>query len=326
MEITLNDYNKLLNKVQKTIQTTEQNILQAVGHQKVLMCWEVGKIIDEHLLQNARAEYGKKLFEQLAKDTLIAERTLYQMRNFYKTYPEIPKSENALSWSHYRSLVSVKSDEKRKYLEDLTIENGLDSKELRRQVSNAKPRVQKKSATKKLTHQRGRLFTYDLVAQEGGNLVDCGFNIFTEIKTKLPAGLIESVKKGAAFSLKKSDANLHQCHTYKARLDRVVDGDTIHVTLDLGFKIYHKEILRLAKIAAAETGAVGGAKATAGLKKILKDVPFLVIKTNKTDIYGRYIADVFFDEAKKEKDPQKVADSGTYLNQLLLERGLVELF
>jgi hypothetical protein len=54
-------------------------------------------------------------------------------------------------------------------------------------------------------------------------------------------------------------------------------------------------------------------------------VPFLIIKTNKTDIYGRYIADVFLAE-KSETNPQKTADSGIYLNQILLEQGLVDLF
>jgi endonuclease YncB( thermonuclease family) len=115
---------------------------------------------------------------------------------------------------------------------------------------------------------------------------------------------------------------VHQRYTYKAYLDRVIDGDTLHVTLDLGFKIRHKEILRLAKINAAEAATPEGKKAFAALQEILKDVPFLILKTNKTDIYGRYIADVFFGESS-QKDPQKVADSGVYLNQLLLDRELV---
>ncbi len=108
-------------------------------------------------------------------------------------------------------------------------------------------------------------------------------------------------------------------------MDRVVDGDTIHVTLDLGFKIRHTEILRLAKINAAEAGTAAGKRVTAALVEILKDAPFLIVKTNKTDIYGRYVADVFFGE-KNETDLQKVADSGLYLNQLLLDQKLVELF
>ncbi len=327
MEIQLNDYQEVLIQVQKTIRETEQNIVQSVNRQKVLMSWQIGKIIDQHLIKNKRADYGKKLLNQLAKDTLIKERALYQMRSFYKTYPTLPKEEKDLSWSHYRSLVSVKSEETRKYLEELTVKNQLGSNELQHEISKSKPRTKKAVAPKKLTFERGKLFAYKLVEEEGETLVDCGFNIFAEVKTSLKAEgqIVESLKKGEAFSPKKSTLTPRQIYTYKARLDRVVDGDTIHVTLDLGFKIKHKEILRLAKINAAEATTFSGKKATAALKEILKDAPFLIVKTNKTDIYGRYIADIFFGK-KTETEPQKVADSGIYLNQLLLDRGLVEVF
>ena len=46
---------------------------------------------------------------------------------------------------------------------------------------------------------------------------------------------------------------------------------------------------------------------------MLKEVRTLVIKTAKTDIYGRYIADVFLEE-----------EQGEYLNQKLLDLGVVE--
>ena len=88
----------------------------------------------------------------------------------------------------------------------------------------------------------------------------------------------------------------------------------------------HHEILRLAKINAAESTTKEGKKATAFLKKTLSKVEFLIVKTNKTDIYGRYVADVFFDESGKEKDLQKIAESGTYLNQFLLNKKVVELW
>ena len=80
--------------------------------------------------------------------------------------------------------------------------------------------------------------------------------------------------------------------------------------------------MRLAKINAAEAKTSDGKKATAALKKILKDAPFLIVKTNKTDIYGRYIADIFFGEGSEKE----VAEGGEYLNQLLLDRGLVEIY
>jgi endonuclease YncB( thermonuclease family) len=121
------------------------------------------------------------------------------------------------------------------------------------------------------------------------------------------------------------DKKSSEIHTYKAILDRVVDGDTIHVTLDLGFEIRHKEILRLAKISAPEMSTSAGKKSAEILQKILKDVKVLVVKTNKTDIYGRYLADVFFSE-NGEEDLQKIADFGVYLSQRLIDLGAAEEF
>ncbi len=336
MQIVLKNYSKLLLQVQKAVTETEQNIVQTVNREKVVMAWKVGQIIDEHLLQNDGSAYGKKLLEQLATDTAIKERALYQMRRFYKTYETLPVSENDLSWSHYRALISVQDQERRKILEDLTVKNNLNGDGLQHEIA-AEKIAAKKAARKIRTSAknfqfsvtRGRLFTYKLVTLPDSKkrFVDCGFNIFTEVTTGLKGeGAVESAKVGDKISLKKSAVDSRQMHTYKAYLERVVDGDTIHVVLDLGFKIQHREILRLTKINAPEIATPAGKKASDTLKKILKDVQVLVVKTNKTDIYGRYLADVFFDEKKKETDLKKLADGGTYLSQLLLDRGVVEVF
>lgn len=332
MEISLKSYQKLLQKIQKIISKTQQNIVQNVNREKVLMSWQVGKLVDEYLLENDGEKYHKKLLEELEKDTAITSRALYQMRRFYKAYPLLPKAENDLSWSHYRSLSAIASEETRARLENLTVVEKLSADKLQSKISQIKSKAKKRrkeNVTKKITKfsvRRGRLFTYKIVTSPHSKktLVDCGFNIFSEIKTSLKAdgATVESVKKGDTFSLQKSAAKLQQLHTYKAFLDRVVDGDTLHVTLDLGFKIEHKIIVRLAKINAAEINTNAGKKSAAALQKILKDVKFLIVKTNKTDVYGRFVADVFFGEGSE----QKVAEAGIYLNQLLLDRGLVEVF
>ncbi len=326
MEIALNNYELLLSQVQKAIQKTEQNIVRSVNREKVVMSWELGKIIDQHLVKNDRADYGKKLFSQLAQDTSIAERTLYQMRTFYKTYPTLPSEKASLSWSHYRNLISVGSDTKRKYLEDLTVKKNLDSTQLQKKISQSHATAKPKKSVK-FSVTRGQLYAYKLVTFSDSSecFADCGFNVFTKVKTSLKGQgqIVESLKKGEGFGLKKSTKKPAEIHTYKATLDRVVDGDTIHVTLDLGFEIRHKEILRLAKINAPEMATAAGKKSAETLQNILKDVPVLVIKTNKTDIYGRYIADVFFSETG-ETDLQKIADAGSYLNQMLFDLGVVE--
>jgi len=204
----------------------------------------------------------------------------------------------------------------------------LGSNKLQKEIAVLK---KKKTATKKsdqkipqLKVNRGKVFNYKI---SGANEIDLGFNIFLTLKHSFKAGEIVTVKKkGEKYFLKKSDLKLVQIHTYKAELERVVDGDTIHAKLDLGFGIKHHEILRLAQINAPEIATKEGKKSAANLKKILKDLPLLIVKTNKTDIYGRYVADIFFDKNKKEINPEKIAEFGSYLSQDLLDLGLVELW
>ncbi len=310
MKITLKNYEKLLAKIQQKIVTTKANIVANVNRQKVVMSWEIGKEIDAHLRGQDKAKYGDELFRKLNQDTKVELSTLYQMHAFYKTYPKLPSAAKPLNWSHYRNLIAIKNDETRLQLEDLVVEKNLGSNRLKKEISATR---KKKIATKnsseenpQLKVKRGKLNTYTV--NENGEL-DLGFNV-----------LLAKPKSLKGVQNKRD-------YTYKAELERVVDGDTLHVKIDLGFRIFHREILRLAKINVAEANTAEGKKATASLKKILANVKFLILRTNKTDIYGRYVADVFLArEGEVNSDPQKVADEGVYLNQMLLDLGLAVRF
>ena len=111
--------------------------------------------------------------------------------------------------------------------------------------------------------------------------------------------------------------------TYKARLLRVIDGDTLEVEIDLGFNTRVTHVIRLRGVNCAEikslpqtAGRALAAKAFTEAK--LKEVPFITVKTHKTDIYGRYVADVFYVPAE---NPGKTA---VYLNQEILDQGMGE--
>ncbi len=301
MKIATKNYQNLLLRIQQTIKKTEENLLKSVNRQKVVLSWEIGKEIDQHLLELQEAsdgKYGKNLLENLSASTQIDKRTLYQMHAFFKTYPTLPDENLSLTWSHYRNLVSIEDETKRKLLEDLALKTDLSSNDLQREISKINSKKKKKAVVEKpLSVKRGKLFTYAKI--ESGE-VDLGFNIFLKI-----AGVDSTEAE----------------YTYVAKIEKIVDGDTIHVKIDLGFDVTHHQILRLAKINAEEATTKNGKKATARLEEILKDLPFVVIKTNKTDIYGRYVADVFLPE--KNFSPQQTASDGIYLNQMLLDEGLV---
>lgn len=346
--VVFNNYPKLLAEIKNAISVASLEISKVATRQKVVMSWQIGQLIEENLLTEERSEiYGEKLFDQLEADLLIKKRVLYKMVNFYKSYPQLPKDDEKLNWSHYRSLAEIKDDEKRQYLQNLAIENNWSSNKLDTEIRKdnktdlkSLEEVKKVQSKKKLTAIRGKLFTYPLIKlfNSDKKFIDCGFKIFKAIETDLKEEqIVEVAKNGEKYSLVSSNLPYKKLNIYKAYLERVVDGDTIRVILDLGFGIFHEEILRLKGINAAEIKTNEGKRSYKFLNDLLKDVPFLIVKTVKTDIYGRFVADVFLEGTENEKNeleiftkhetsPQEVADNGIYLNQLLLDEGVVEMF
>lgn len=84
-------------------------------------------------------------------------------------------------------------------------------------------------------------------------------------------------------------------YKYKAKITRVVDGDTADVMIDLGFSVTVNTTLRLYGINTPEMKGASkaeGAKSKARLKELVegKDV---VIESRVYDKYGRTVATVF---------------------------------
>ena len=101
--------------------------------------------------------------------------------------------------------------------------------------------------------------------------------------------LLEIVKK--SIYLNQKDNNMY---TYKAKLDRVVDGDTIDVNIDLGFDISVHKRVRLAGINAPESRTRDleekkkGLASKARLIELL-DKCDLVVESKELGKYGRVI-------------------------------------
>lgn len=81
---------------------------------------------------------------------------------------------------------------------------------------------------------------------------------------------------------------------YQGLSRRVVDGDTIEVIVDLGFKTHHIVTLRLARINSPERleAFLKYEAAKQFVEETIKD-KILKIRTYKADSFGRYIADIW---------------------------------
>lgn len=127
----------------------------------------------------------------------------------------------------------------------------------------------------------------------------------------LPSG--KTNKKGKT-KLKRPTTGLY---LYTAVIERVVDGDTLIASIDLGFDVWKKQRLRLKAIDCPELKTKEGLAAKAFVEETLAPLEVVILKTYKMDLHGRFVTDVFFKQGETNQD--KVFESGTFLNELIVQ-------
>ena len=135
--------------------------------------------------------------------------------------------------------------------------------------------------------------------------------------------MIEASKKKKGFKVKKIEPDLDKIFTFKALVERVIDGDTFISLIDCGFGLWTRQRLRLSNVDTPELDSKRGLKAKMFVEKKLKELKFIVVRTFKGDKYDRYLSHVFYLPA--EKDPAQVALNGHFLNQDLLDHNLANI-
>lgn len=88
-------------------------------------------------------------------------------------------------------------------------------------------------------------------------------------------------------------------YEYYTKIDKVVDGDTVDVFIDLGFSVWHKERIRLAGIDTAEKNTPFGKVTKTFLINSLEG-QMVKLQVSKPDKYGRYLGVVFLTKDSKE--------------------------
>ena len=81
-------------------------------------------------------------------------------------------------------------------------------------------------------------------------------------------------------------------YEYTAAVERWIDGDTVELTVDLGFHMTVRDHFRLFGIDTPERGRPGAAEAKARAAELAPVDSLVIITTTKADKYGRWIADL----------------------------------
>jgi len=332
--IATTSYKTLVRILKQEIKDTGERLKQTIESEKVSVYWRMGKHIHTHLLEHKeRAEYGKELFPRLAVEINIEESLLYRMVKFYKAFQNLVTLPE-LTWGHYIALLPVKDREKRREYIDKIKEDSLSVRELRELITDEEhkqaPVLDTKPEKKKLSFLKGVPFVYkmkriDCLKPANSRLVlDCGFNIFTDenitnINDFTPDQTVLVKKLNNRYTLQKTDVPISQIYTYKAYVEKVLDGDTFWAVLGLGFKIFIRQKIRLHRLDAPPVETEAGKKSMTYLHNKLKSLDFIVVKTHWRDKFDRYLADIFYSPDKE--DFLVVTDKGKYLNQELADKG-----
>ena len=88
--------------------------------------------------------------------------------------------------------------------------------------------------------------------------------------------------------------NFYTLFTYKAKLLKIIDADTLDVELDLGFEVYKRARCRLANINAPELKTLEG---KAAKQFIVDTIPLgseILVESKDYDKYGRSLAIVHY--------------------------------
>jgi len=115
-----------------------------------------------------------------------------------------------------------------------------------------------------------------------------------------------------------SQSRVEPQFVYSAKVDSIVDGDTMDLVIDLGFRTTTEQRVRLLGVDCPEVkGSTkkAGDAATEATRRWVKSHSGLVIRTLKTkkqaDSFGRYLVEVFGDtDGKQESLNQHLLDEG----------------
>ncbi len=316
-QASLNDYTHLRSEIRAVISAGKTRAQDAVERERVRTSWEIGKLINEHILLNRnRADYGAKVIKRLSVDLGISNTELKYMREFVRTYPAIGRVPGQLNWSQIQILLAINDDEARAAF-------ALRAAKQRWTWEKTRSEIKKLKAAKQITTteipaetllepKRGVPYTYIIKTLDGRLQIDLGFSNYYLPTGKFPFkdGAIATLEKGKLKSAKTAtEADLF---TYYAKVLEVTDGDTLWVLVDLGFGFTTKQQLRLCGLDCPEINSREGQSAKKFVERELKPSPNILITSTKSDKYDRYLADVFCETKKGEQ----------YLNNRLLQEGL----
>jgi len=123
-----NDNGLLFSEISTLIDHSRRIMLANARSTSIFLFWQIGKAINENILENKRADYGKKIVSLLATQlkekygSSFAIRNLRRMMQFAEQFPDfeiVSLATTQLTWTHITEILPLKTyEEKMFYLNE----------------------------------------------------------------------------------------------------------------------------------------------------------------------------------------------------------------
>jgi predicted nuclease of restriction endonuclease-like (RecB) superfamily len=116
--------NPLITELRDLITQSRQQVALAVNSSITLLYWQIGKRINEEVLQNQRAEYGEQIVHTLSTQlteeygAAFSEKNLRRMMQFARVFPDqtiVVSLIRQLSWTHILAVIPIEDPLKREF-------------------------------------------------------------------------------------------------------------------------------------------------------------------------------------------------------------------
>ena len=233
--------NSLLKELSEIIESGRRNVVAQVNRTLTLVYWQVGYRINQEVLEDKRAEYGKEVVKNISQELMsrygrsFAVRNLQRMIQLSQLFPDfeiVSTLSTQLSWSHFIEVIPIEKESKRLFYLQKAAEENWSIRTMRKQI-------ERKAYERKEIAQ----------IQIKGNLPD----VETTFKDPyfldflgLKEGYLENDLEGAI--LKEIELFILELGVGFAFIERqkrmIIDGEDFY--LDLLF--YHRKLNRLVAI------------------------------------------------------------------------------
>lgn len=135
--------NKLFQELSEIIERGKKKLTSQINSTITMVYWYVGKRINDEVLKNERAEYGKQILTTLSSKLVerfgrsFTERNIRRMIEFSIEFEDekiVAEMSQKLSWSHFVELSKVKNQEAKFFYVNKIGEEGWGIRETRKQI------------------------------------------------------------------------------------------------------------------------------------------------------------------------------------------------